>query len=156
VEKVKPNVFMENTLSFITYRASQRNIEIQQEFSKVNMWIEADVNQMQQVFFNILINAIEAIHGSGIIKVSTYYEPGDSPDTSYCVIAIKDTGIGIAMEYLPKIFEPYFTTKGRKGTGIGLSMTQLIVSNHKGKLSIESETGEGTTVIVKLPAWKEE
>ena len=102
--------------------------------------------QMNQVFMNLLINAGHAIEKQGEITIKTRDEDGS------IVIAISDTGCGIAKEHLNKIFEPFFTTKEvGKGTGLGLSITYEIVQRHNGEITVESEIGKGTTFTVKIP-----
>jgi PAS domain S-box-containing protein len=102
--------------------------------------------QMNQVFMNLLINAGHAIEKQGEIMVKTRDEDGS------ILIAISDTGHGIAKEDLNKIFEPFFTTKEvGKGTGLGLSITYEIVQKHDGEITVESEVGKGTTFTVRLP-----
>ena len=102
--------------------------------------------QMNQVFMNLLINAGHAIEKQGEITVKTRDEDGS------IVIAISDTGRGIAKEHLNKIFEPFFTTKEvGKGTGLGLSITYEIVQRHNGEITVESEVGKGTTFTVRIP-----
>ena len=107
-----------------------------------------DPSQMERVFMNILINAAEAMAGSGLLTITTGYEPADE-----CVeVSFTDTGHGIAKEEIEQIFDPFFTTKevGR-GTGLGLAISYGIVKEHKGTILVESEVGRGTTFIVRLP-----
>jgi two-component system NtrC family sensor kinase len=102
--------------------------------------------QMNQVFMNLLINAVHAIEKQGEIIIRTREENGS------ILAAISDTGHGIPKEDLNKIFEPFFTTKEvGKGTGLGLSITYEIVRRHDGEITVESEVGKGTTFTVRLP-----
>jgi PAS domain S-box-containing protein len=102
--------------------------------------------QMNQVFMNLLINAVHAIEKQGEIAIKTREEDGK------ILIAISDTGRGIPKEQLSKIFEPFFTTKEvGKGTGLGLSITYEIVQKHNGEITVESEVGKGTTFTVRIP-----
>ena len=102
--------------------------------------------QMNQVFMNLLINAVHAIENQGEIAIKTWSEDGS------ILIAISDTGRGIPKEQLSKIFEPFFTTKEvGKGTGLGLSITYEIVERHNGEITVESEVGKGTTFTVRIP-----
>lgn len=99
------------------------------------------------------------ISGQGIYEVcsssNTDWEKWDFVDsaglTEYIEIKIKDTGCGISREDLPRIFEPFFSTKGQKGTGLGLAVIWGIIDNHNGTINVESEVGEGTTFIIRLP-----
>jgi len=70
------------------------------------------------------------------------------------LVKVKDTGVGIPKEVLPHIFDPFFTTKGTKGTGLGLSVSYGIIRQHHGKITVESEAGQGTTFLVRLPAYQ--
>ncbi|MCY6354922.1 PAS domain-containing sensor histidine kinase [Clostridium sp. ZS2-4] len=117
--------------------------------------VEANSNEINQVLLNILVNAAHAIKEklpensckSGIIKINTY------KDEKYVYCSIEDNGVGIPVENMNKIFNPFFTTKAiGKGTGFGLSISYDIIKNkHKGDLIIESEINVGTKVIMKIP-----
>jgi two-component system NtrC family sensor kinase len=102
--------------------------------------------QMNQVFMNLLINAVHAIEKQGEITIKTWEEDGS------ILAAISDTGRGIPKEDLNKIFEPFFTTKEvGKGTGLGLGITYEIVQKHNGEIAVKSEVGKGTTFTVRIP-----
>lgn len=102
--------------------------------------------QIQQVFMNLLINACQAIPTQGTVTVESHVE-GDS-----VVITIRDDGTGIEPELLPRVFEPYFSTKSAaEGTGLGLPITKRIVEGHGGTLSVVSAPNVGTTFTVVLP-----
>jgi PAS domain S-box-containing protein len=123
-----------------------------------NLWtVEADPGQIGQVFQNLVINAIQAMPTGGLIKIR-----GENLEVAagselpletgrYVKISIQDEGIGISAELLPRIFEPYFTTK-QKGSGLGLATSYSIIKNHNGHISVESELGIGTMFKVYLPA----
>ncbi len=103
-------------------------------------------NQLNQVFMNILINAVQAIENQGTITVRTWQED-DSIRAS-----ISDTGCGISPEVVSRIFEPFFTTKEvGKGTGLGLSITYEVIKRHEGDIWVESSPGEGTTFNIRIP-----
>ncbi|GEM_PF-3588083 len=106
----------------------------------------ASVNpdRMQQVFFNLFSNALEAVERGGRIRVSLYQEDGRVR------IEFSDTGRGIDPQNIPKIFDPFFTTKPR-GTGLGLSITFAIIKEHGGEIEVRSEVGKGTTFVITLP-----
>ncbi len=106
--------------------------------------VKGDDNKLQQVFLNLLINAMEATGDQGTIQIRI-----EKKDTS-AEVFIKDNGKGIKPEDLQKIFEPFFTTKQR-GTGLGLSIVYQIIKDHQGTVQVESTKGEGTTFKVSLP-----
>jgi signal transduction histidine kinase len=109
--------------------------------------IRGNLRNLQHVFLNLLLNAIQAMPGGGSIGVTASQ---DSPD--YIRVDVKDTGIGIKPEDLERIFDPFFTTKGvGRGTGLGLSVTYSIVKAHGGYIEVGSELNVGTTFSVFLP-----
>jgi signal transduction histidine kinase len=118
-----------------------------------DLWINADGVQIEQVLLNLLINARQAMMGKGgslTVKAST--------DGGEVQIQVIDTGPGIPENLLPKIFQPFFTTKGTarkdesRGTGLGLAICKDIIEHHKGRIMVESQVGRGTTFSVFLPA----
>ena len=126
-----------------------------------NLWpVEVDQGQISQVFNNLLINASHAMPDGGIIYLNAenVEYTGDPPlpmDTGrYVRIHVRDEGVGISSEDLPKIFDPYFTTKD-DGSGLGLASTYSIIKNHDGHICVESEPGKGTQFTIYLPATEE-
>jgi two-component system NtrC family sensor kinase len=108
--------------------------------------IKGDPLQLQQVFLNIILNAVQAMSKGGRLKISTKEEPG------FIRIMFSDTGVGIPEENLDKIFDPFFTTKGvGEGTGLGLSICFGIIERHGGRIEVKSEVGEGSVFTVWLP-----
>jgi PAS domain S-box-containing protein len=123
------------------------------------LWlVDADEGQLGQVIQNLVLNAVQAMPIGGTItiaakNVSSRQQglPRVLQQGTYVEISIKDSGIGILKQYLPKIFDPYFTTKD-KGSGLGLATSYSIIKNHGGLIDVESKLGEGTTFFVYLPA----
>jgi signal transduction histidine kinase len=105
-----------------------------------------DPNQIHQVFLNLLLNAVEAIRENGMITVRTYVDH----DNNNIVVTVEDTGCGICQEDLPRIFEPFYSTKA-KGTGLGLAVTYGIIKNHEGELKVFSRQEQGTQFVVEIP-----
>jgi len=102
--------------------------------------------KLNQVFINLLINAIHAIEKKGKIRIKTWEKDGS------IWVTVSDTGCGISQENQSKIFEPFFTTKEvGKGTGLGLSITYEIVQRHKGDITVKSEVGKGTAFTIRIP-----
>lgn len=125
-----------------------KKIEVAIELDSGLPRIMADGTQLRQVFFNIILNAIQAMDRGGRLTIRSIEKD------EFIGVAIIDTGEGIPRENLNKIFEPLFSTKA-KGTGFGLSICQSIIENHKGTIKVESEVGKGTKFMVKLPIIKE-
>jgi two-component system NtrC family sensor kinase len=126
-------------------------------------WANADPAQMQQVFTNLVVNAMHAIAARGHVRILFRRAQERTPPDrgsrfgSYLVVEISDTGCGMAPEVVSRIFEPFFTTKDvGEGTGLGLSVTHGIVREHGGFITVHSVLQEGTTFAVHLPAEKEE
>jgi signal transduction histidine kinase len=106
--------------------------------------VEHDSDQIHQVLLNLLLNAIQAMEGAGIVRVEI-----GSRDR-YATIVVSDTGRGISAQNLPNIFRPFYTTKG-DGTGLGLSLARRIVEDHQGRIEVVSEVGKGSIFAVLLP-----
>ena len=106
--------------------------------------VEHDSDQIHQVLLNLLLNAIQAIEGKGLVTVELERRNGE------VAIIVTDTGHGISPEHLPNIFRPFYTTKGN-GTGLGLSLARRIVEEHKGRIEVTSSVGRGTKFVVFLP-----
>jgi two-component system NtrC family sensor kinase len=141
------NELMEQVIIEVTHQPTFDGIEIKRELYAELPMIQADPEQLNQVFVNLLNNAAEAIDGNGIITIST-----QPVDNQWVEIKISDTGTGIPEEYLDKLFIPFFTTKPPgKGTGLGLSIVYGIVKMHRGQIFVQSEVGKGTTITISLP-----
>ncbi|MBI5631950.1 MAG: PAS domain S-box protein [Nitrospirae bacterium] len=119
--------------------------------------VDVDTGQMSQVFNNLIINALHAMPDGGKIEFTITNVALSSDEIpalhegTYVKVSLRDTGTGIAREHLPRIFDPYFTTK-QKGSGLGLASAYSIVKNHDGHISVESLLGRGTTFHIFLPA----
>jgi PAS domain S-box-containing protein len=124
-----------------------------------DLWpVEIDEGQIAQVFHNLVINAQQAMPEGGKIqvraenvRVAETENRLPLPPGKYLAVSIRDSGIGIAKEHLPRIFDPYFTTK-QKGSGLGLSTSYSIIKKHDGYLTVDSELGKGATFFIYLPA----
>jgi signal transduction histidine kinase len=127
----------------------RKNIDIRLHYSPDTPPVVGDMRQLQQVFINLLSNAVDAIQEHGTITIRTEREEIDTG--TYAVVSIEDTGVGIPPEDLPRIFEPFFTRKPH-GTGLGLAIARRIVLQHRGELLVHSTPGVGTRCVVRLPA----
>lgn len=104
----------------------------------------ADADQLQQVFVNLVTNAVQAMREGGVLTVTTEATDGQ------VAVRIADTGVGITEEHLARLFEPFFTTK-ENGIGLGLAVTRSIVEGHGGEIAAESRAGEGAAFTIRLP-----
>jgi len=111
--------------------------------------LKGDAQRLRQVFWNLLINACQAMPNGGEITITAMPFSLVEDDTSWCEIIIADTGVGIAREHRDKIFDPFFTTK-TGGTGLGLAIVYRIVEDHGGAIVVDSEPGKGTQVRIRL------
>ncbi len=151
-EKININIVLADTLDIVQHQIKFEEINFITHYYPALPLILADANQLQQVFLNILINAIKSIakKNEGEILVHSSLKTRD--DTSLAEIRISDNGCGIPPEYREKIFHPFFTTHHPgEGTGLGLSLSYGIIQDHGGKLTFDTETGKGTTFIITLP-----
>jgi two-component system sensor histidine kinase PilS (NtrC family) len=112
------------------------------------VWVEAASGQMQQVLWNLLRNAAEAMPEGGTIYLAAVQRSATPPEA---ILMVRDTGIGIAKEDVDHIFEPFFSRK-TSGTGLGLATTARIVEDHKGTIDVLSQPGKCTTFTIRLPA----
>lgn len=133
-------------LELVAHRIDEQGIILTQRFDRDIPLILGDGRYLQQVFLNIILNAVDAMPRGGSLTIIGKNEP-------YKVsISIIDTGCGIPAENLERIFDPFFTTKGvGEGTGLGLSVSLGIVKEHKGNIRVESEINKGSTFTVILP-----
>ncbi|MBU1054287.1 MAG: GHKL domain-containing protein [Proteobacteria bacterium] len=146
LEDVDINKVINETITFLESYARTNNISIINDSKSDLPIIASDHSQIQQVFLNLLTNAIDAVGKDGNIYISS------KSNDSKIAVSIKDNGPGIPKERQTRVFEPFFTTKkSGKGTGLGLSVSYNIVKNLGGTINLESEEGKGTTFTVTLP-----
>lgn len=146
VEELDINAVLKETLLFFEKEAAHRNVAIVRDLDEELPKIRCDHGQLQQVFLNILNNALAAVEQGGETRVHTRRHGQDAVAVSFT-----DNGSGMSEETRKHIFEPFFTTKKEQGTGLGLSIIYGIVKRHGGEIMVESELGKGTTVTVVLP-----
>jgi PAS domain S-box-containing protein len=141
-----------NTIEFVHYHLRNRRIEIVREFSPIVPSIQADRQQLRQLFLNLLTNAGDAMPDGGLLTLRVTPD-GPVGEAGAVIIQFCDSGEGIAPDDLKKIWDPFFTTKPEgRGTGLGLAICRRIVEEHGGTIDIESEISRGTTVSIILPA----
>ncbi|HEY0365055.1 MAG TPA: ATP-binding protein [Pyrinomonadaceae bacterium] len=147
VDWVDINQLLEETVVLLEKKMRQLRIKLTKSFDDGLPRVRARADQLRQVFLNLIINAQQAIEGDGEIVISTSrYEQALQPSI---LIQLTDTGVGIAEDDLPRIFDPFFST-GKKGTGLGLWVTQDIVRQHGGRIDVSSEVGRGTVFNIVL------
>ena len=145
IEQLNVNDMLRETLTFLEKEAQHRNVAIVQELDENLPAVPCDRGQLQQVFLNILTNALAAVPDGGETVIRTFARDKN------VAVSFKDNGVGMDEETKRHIFEPFFTTKGEEGTGLGMSIIYGIVKRHGGDIEVESEPGLGTTITVVLP-----
>jgi PAS domain S-box-containing protein len=147
VDWVDVNQLLEETLVLMEKRMRQLRIHVARSFDESLPLIRARADQLRQVFLNLILNAQQAIKGEGEITITTSrYEQALQPSI---VVHLSDSGVGIAEDDLARIFDPFFST-GKKGTGLGLWVTQDIVRQHGGRIEVSSDVGRGTIFTIVL------
>ncbi len=143
--EVNINEVVERSLDLAVHSAELQHVEVVKELSALPI-IMADFDQLQQVFTNLLMNAVQAMPNGGKLNIRT------SVDGSHIKIEVQDTGIGISPENMRKLFTPFFTTKREtKGVGLGLAVSHGVIQRHDGSIEVGSKEGEGSTFTVRLP-----
>ena len=146
LDDVDVNTVLDQTIDILNNHARINAIDIRKHFADGLPVIAGDHSQLQQVFMNLINNAIDAIGSNGAIDITTQLEK------SHIAINITDTGPGIAESIRKKIFDPFFTTKeAGQGTGLGLSISYKIIKEMGGRIDVESQVGVGTTFRITLP-----
>ncbi|WP_461200875.1 ATP-binding protein [Anoxybacillus sp. TBDG-1] len=145
VEKLNVKTEIERVIDILRPLANMNSIEIQT--SLVPFAVKGERQKFQQCLLNVMKNAIEAMPNGGVLRIHV------SIDKDYVLIHIGDTGVGMTKEQIERLGEPYFTTKGTKGTGLGMMVVYRIVETMKGDLFIHSEVGEGTDVYMYFPSY---
>jgi signal transduction histidine kinase len=151
---------LQSLLTLIEHQISKDGIDVKAEFGAALPPILGDANQLEQAFLNIVINAWHAMPGGGRLTLATRAVSATERPRRVgrgsqlgVEVVIADTGMGIAPEHMPKIFDPFFSTKGvGKGTGLGLAISRRIVEDHHGSIDVDSAVGRGTTFSIWLPA----
>lgn len=141
------HALLEDVIRKVSSRPKYEKVKIESSYSPDLPVIQADPSQLQQVFFNLFNNSVDAMPDGG--KISILSRPLDERSVE---IRVSDNGSGIPAEALDKLYTPFFTTKpAGKGTGLGLSIVYGIIKLHRGQINIQSKIGTGTTVIITLP-----
>jgi len=147
ISKIHLDRLVADTFAFLRHQPLFHGIELVKDIPADLPQVSADANQLSQVLMNLLLNAGQATDEGGRISVIARKVKFEEQ----IEITVSDTGCGIPADILPRVTEPFFTTKRAKGTGLGLSISQSYMRSHKGDLQIESEPGRGTAVRITLP-----
>ena len=147
--RTRPPTFQRTYLNYVVEEALGRvrvpdTVTVESALNDGLPPMRADTFQLEQVFVNLITNAVQAMPKGGTLRLATYRED------DRLAVAVTDTGAGIKPEHLPRLFEPLFTTKAR-GIGLGLAVSKTLVENHGGTIRVESAVGQGTTFTVTLP-----
>ncbi|HKY09133.1 MAG TPA: ATP-binding protein, partial [Candidatus Binatia bacterium] len=140
------NEIVHRTMNLVQPQAGKNNVETATEVETGLPQIYADPQQLQQILLNLSLNALDAMPRGGKLSIQAVRDGADQ-----IMVAIADTGIGIDSDVLPRIFQPFFTSKKRRGLGLGLPICDRIAKSHGGNIEVESTTGEGTVFKIRLP-----
>ena len=139
---------IEDNLEIFQERLSHSNVTVDTSFAEGCPFVRADADQMSQVLINLIMNAIHAMPGGGVLKVAL----APATDRGMVMLVVGDTGHGMPKDIIAKIFDPFYTTKEfGKGTGLGLTVVKGIIEEHAGTIQVESEPGVGTVFTICLP-----
>jgi signal transduction histidine kinase len=134
------------TLDLVQPHATKNKVETIARTGSHLPQIHADPQQLQQVLLNLSLNAVDAMPKGGTLTIGAEIDAWNQ-----MTISVADTGIGIDADVLPRIFQPFFTSKKRRGLGLGLPICDRIVKSHGGRIDVASQPGQGTTFRIHLP-----
>jgi signal transduction histidine kinase len=151
-ELVKVNIPIhapvQRVLRLIESEAKAKNIFFDLDLRATGTQVSGDPTKLEQVCLNLLINSMQSMPNGGKIRVTS--SRGTSENGGFVDLVVEDQGIGVPPENIPRMFDPYFTTR-TDGTGLGLAIADRIVTNHGGTILVESTLGAGTSMTVRLP-----
>jgi signal transduction histidine kinase len=153
LEQEDINTVLDGMILLVSTETKKKQISITKNYAHDLPPVQIDREQIKQVFLNILLNGIEATSENGKIMVQTrsFVKPSGEP---YVQVEFSDTGCGIPADYIEDIFNPFFTTKST-GSGLGLSISNQIIQDHKGYIVVESQLGKGSSFYINLPVNQE-
>lgn len=164
VRKKKPeytalniSALLETTLDLLDHQIQKQRVSVVKDWRNTLPPVTGDPDQLQQVFLNLILNAIQSMPEGGTLRLSASSkriskEGLEEDQRPYMEVSVEDTGVGMEKEVMQNIFHPFFTTKVT-GTGLGLMVTEGIVRDHEGWIEVESEVGKGSVFKVYLPSW---
>ncbi len=145
---------IQDTLELLTREMRKYRVTVETQLDPATPQAIVSGNQIQRVLINLLINARQAMPGGGTVTVGL----APDPHSGEVILTVRDTGSGIPRDQLPRIFEPFYSTKsgpddsGKGGTGLGLSACKEIIDAHQGRIRVESTVGRGTAFLIRLKA----
>ncbi len=148
-KKISLSEVLQKAISLIRVDCDAAGVSIRTQFAAEPDFVHADQDKLNQVFLNLFLNSLQAMREGGQLIISTMLEE------EMVICSVEDSGCGIDTTLLPRVFDPYVTTKN-DGTGLGLAMSVKIMEEHDGKIAIKSVSGKGTTVSLSLPRWRDE
>lgn len=140
---------IEHIIGLMQFEAEERGIRLELVMEPALPLVLGDETQISQVLVNVVVNAFHAMADGGCCRITANTRTVDS--AHWVELAVHDTGAGISDEALPRLFEPFYTTKS-SGTGLGLAIAYRIMQDHGGSISLSSTPGKGTTVALRFPA----
>jgi signal transduction histidine kinase len=146
---VRVHEVLEHSLRLVEHQMGSKLISVHRHYQALPDTVRGDEFQLQQVFMNLLFNAIESMGANGTLTVNT--EIVNENNSRNLLVRIQDTGVGIPEKNLGRLFEPFFTTK-KNGTGLGLAISNRIIQEHHGVIRVQSEPNQGSTFSIVLPA----
>lgn len=147
IEELNVKKELQHVITILQPITNQNSVEITTDFSIVGT-IKGDRQKFRQAFINVIKNAVESMPSGGYLFIGTEF------NQSHITIKIKDSGVGMSNEQLERLGEPYYSTKGSKGTGLGMMVVYSIVRAMSGTIKVESKVGQGTTFHFKFPSYK--
>jgi signal transduction histidine kinase/pSer/pThr/pTyr-binding forkhead associated (FHA) protein len=148
LEQLNPKVLIDECLELVAARANEKGVMAVADIEPDHPAFPADPDGLHQVLMNLLSNAIDAVEAKrGLIRVVSRYDA----ENKQSVIEVIDNGVGISPSMMSHMFELFHSTKGNRGTGLGLAVAKKIVDEHEGSIAVKSKQGEGTTFTVRLP-----
>lgn len=150
---VNVNSVVEDLGLLTRHKLTNQNIELVRELDTDLPLVMADVTQLEQVFLNLTLNAVDAMQDGGRLSITTRTHPVEAPENGLCVvIEFRDTGHGMTQAQCEKVFKSLLTTTKKKGTGLGLAIVGRIIEAHHGTIEVKSRKGKGATFTISLPA----
>jgi two-component system, NtrC family, sensor kinase len=150
VGPVDVNTIVEDTLLLFSRQLEHGGVQVQSDLGRIPPAMGSS-DQLRQVLSNLVVNARDSMPSGGILNIRTRHRPAGDGIHGWIRILVADSGAGIPAPILHSIFEPFVTTKGEKGTGLGLWIVKGIVENHAGKIRVRSRVGHGTVFKLDIP-----